>query len=313
MPMVTRCPSCGTLFRVTPQQLQAHRGQVRCGRCMTVFDGFTMLATLPDQGAPEPGSRAVPERASTIERADAAPDLTVVSAQGAAGEEAGPARIAAAGEQVLEAAAASAPVLPGPPEAHAAVASVVATRELAPVPEPADSSESTSQTDLPPAPRRLSRGWLLGSALLLLMLGGQAFYAYRVELVANYPELKPVAHRFCEFLGCSVPLPQRPKLITIEASDLQVQDPLRPGVIQLTATLRNHAGVEVGYPALDLVLTNTKEHTLARRIFMPEEYLDRGRSAGAGLPANAEVTVRLALDTGDLGAAGFRLALLPGR
>jgi predicted Zn finger-like uncharacterized protein len=47
--MVTRCPACETLFRVTPQQLQAHRGQVRCGRCMTVFDGFKALATLPDQ------------------------------------------------------------------------------------------------------------------------------------------------------------------------------------------------------------------------------------------------------------------------
>jgi hypothetical protein len=154
---------------------------------------------------------------------------------------------------------------------------------------------------------------MLACALLLFVLGVQAFYAYRVELTANYPDLKPIALGFCDLLGCTVPLPQRPKLITIEASDMQVRDPQRPGVIQLTATLRNHAGFEVSYPALDLVLTNTKEHTLARRIFMPEEYLERGRSAGAGMPANAEVTVRLALDTGDLGAAGFRLALLPGR
>jgi Protein of unknown function (DUF3426) len=90
-----------------------------------------------------------------------------------------------------------------------------------------------------------------------------------------------------------------------------VADPTNPNRIQLTATLRNHAGHDVGYPALDLVLTNVNDHTLARRIFLPEEYLDEGRDIRAGIAANAEVTVRLALETGNLGAAGFRLAVLP--
>ena len=83
-------------------------------------------------------------------------------------------------------------------------------------------------------------------------------------------------------------------------------------MIQLTATLRNQAKYDLGYPALDLVLTNSKDHTLARRIFMPAEYLERGRNVKAGLAANAEITIRLSLDTGTLGAAGFRLDLLPG-
>src|SRR6187551_1739494 len=48
MSMVTRCPTCATLFRVTPQQLQLRQGQVRCGRCTAVFDGFAGLATLPE-------------------------------------------------------------------------------------------------------------------------------------------------------------------------------------------------------------------------------------------------------------------------
>ena len=44
MSLVTRCPRCKTLFRVMPAQLQARAGQVRCGRCMHVFDGFQALA-----------------------------------------------------------------------------------------------------------------------------------------------------------------------------------------------------------------------------------------------------------------------------
>jgi hypothetical protein len=133
---------------------------------------------------------------------------------------------------------------------------------------------------------------------------------YRGELAARYPVLKPHLAQYCELLDCTVAPPQRPKQIAIEASDLQATDTARPGLIRLTATLRNHAGHDLGYPALDLVLTNTKEHTLARRIFLPKEYLDRGRDIAAGIPANAEVTVRLDLDTGDLNPAGFRLDLL---
>ena len=43
-------------------------------------------------------------------------------------------------------------------------------------------------------------------------------------------------------------------------------------------------------PALDLVLTNTKEHALARRIFAPKEYLERGKDVTKGIPASAEIT-----------------------
>ena len=91
---------------------------------------------------------------------------------------------------------------------------------------------------------------------------------------------------------------------------MQAPDPTSPGLIALTATMRNHATTALGYPALDVVLTNTKEHTVARRIFLPAEYLAAGQDSRAGIAPNAEVTIRLDLDTGDLGAAGFRLDLV---
>jgi hypothetical protein len=151
----------------------------------------------------------------------------------------------------------------------------------------------------------------VGAALLVFVLALQAAHHYRAELAVKYPGLKPYLVKLCEPLQCKVLPPQRPREIAIEASDLQATDPARPGRIQLTATLRNHAGHDLGYPALDLVLTNTKEHTLARRVFLPEDYLERGKDVAAGLPANAEITIRLDLETGDLGPAGFRLGLLP--
>jgi hypothetical protein len=105
-----------------------------------------------------------------------------------------------------------------------------------------------------------ARAWAAGAALLALALAGQAVYVYRGELAAQYPALRPYLVQLCEPLRCTVAPPQRPKQIAIEASDLQAMDASRPGLIQLTATLRNHAGHDLGYPAIDLVLTNTKEH-----------------------------------------------------
>lgn len=42
-PLITECPSCHTRFRVTEPQLERARGRVRCGACLTVFDGVAAL------------------------------------------------------------------------------------------------------------------------------------------------------------------------------------------------------------------------------------------------------------------------------
>lgn len=48
MSLTTRCPVCGTGFRVTRTQLAARGGKVRCGKCAKVFDG---IAGLVEEGA----------------------------------------------------------------------------------------------------------------------------------------------------------------------------------------------------------------------------------------------------------------------
>ena len=41
--MVTQCPNCTTRFKVTNAQLQVAAGKVRCGACLSVFDGTSTL------------------------------------------------------------------------------------------------------------------------------------------------------------------------------------------------------------------------------------------------------------------------------
>ena len=51
MSLATRCPSCGTVFRVVLDQLRISEGWVRCGRCNAVFDAAEVLFDI-DHGTP---------------------------------------------------------------------------------------------------------------------------------------------------------------------------------------------------------------------------------------------------------------------
>lgn len=55
--MLARCPACHTVFRVRPEQLRAHRGQVRCGSCLLPFNALDHLIEEP----PPPAAPEAPE------------------------------------------------------------------------------------------------------------------------------------------------------------------------------------------------------------------------------------------------------------
>lgn len=136
----------------------------------------------------------------------------------------------------------------------------------------------------------------------------QAAYFFRVELAANLPGLKPALTAYCELLQCTVPLPQKADLVSIESSDLEA-DPAQLNVIILNALLHNRAPYAQAYPNLELTLTDTQDKVLARRTFRPAEYLKQGEDEKQGLAANRELSVKLNLDTTDLKPSGYRLFL----
>ncbi|MPZ46894.1 MAG: DUF3426 domain-containing protein [Betaproteobacteria bacterium] len=150
--------------------------------------------------------------------------------------------------------------------------------------------------------------WVAALTVLVLLLAAQLAYAFRDRLAASWPASRPLLERMCAAVGCTVAWPERPDLLAIEASDLQA-DPARPNVIVLTATVRNRGSIDVARPALELTLTNAQDQTIARRIFLPRDYLPGAADASSAMPALAEIEVRLALDTADLRPAGYRLFL----
>jgi predicted Zn finger-like uncharacterized protein len=73
MSLATRCPACGTIFRVVQDQLKVSEGWVRCGQCHEVFHGIEALFDLDSDPA------IAARRAST--RQAAAPPPTRVFAE----------------------------------------------------------------------------------------------------------------------------------------------------------------------------------------------------------------------------------------
>jgi predicted Zn finger-like uncharacterized protein len=75
MALATKCPQCGSMFRVVADQLKLRGGLVRCGQCRTVFDAIGSLAYVEETtlSQPRPVSGPVKEPAPLgAERSEAA-------------------------------------------------------------------------------------------------------------------------------------------------------------------------------------------------------------------------------------------------
>lgn len=282
--MLTTCPSCHTTFKVTREQLEAHHGDVRCGRCSTIFNGNTYLASEPHTVLTQP----TPDSAPASSRTWGEPDVSSVEPPNAPELEPSPLPDA---EQN--------PVPLAPPAGIVAPPLKFRTGLF---------NESMAAPDATPAGPQSSRKKILygvGSAFLLLLLALQAAYFFRDAIAARFVGTRPALNVLCQALGCTVGLPREPDKIVIESSDLQAGT--QPGVMIFSAILRSKASHPIAYPMLDLALTDTEDAALARRILPPTQYLRKVNAVKDGIPPHGEVALRLTLNIGNLKAAGYRV------
>ena len=248
MSLITRCPACGTAFRVQTSQLAAHEGAVRCGKCDKVFNG---VAALLEDNDERPGFESPPEAGLF-----------------------GPVR-------------------------HGAQ-SAPSTRAAPAVPEFL-------------AEPRAARRWLWATAALVsvLIMGLQVAYHFRAEIAGMYPETGGTLRALCQPLGCDVPLPRRPELMSIDSSELQA-DSRREGLIVLNAVIRNRARFPQEYPALELTLTDEGDRPVLRRVLVPRDYLEPPRREDLlrqGIAPGGDTPLHVFLDTSRTSAVGYRLYL----
>lgn len=295
--LITTCTHCLARFRVTPQQLNARQGRVRCGKCGQVFSGFEALERVPDD---DTGTRLLAAREALESRARAEPappeelpELETVEP---------PAPPEGAGK----------PGDPAQPRPDAPRSEAPSAEEEPPVPAPvraggaALGAHGAEPFDLAPPRKPVARAWWLGVALLALVLVAEAAYALRAPLAQRYPVLRPWLESACARVGCVVHWSRDERQLKLEDSQL-LEVPGRPGQISLAARFRNLAPVPQEYPDLELTLTDIGGQPAARRVLRPADYLGHAPAAGEVVAAGAEVSIQLRLETPGIKPTGYEL------
>jgi predicted Zn finger-like uncharacterized protein len=290
--LITTCTHCVARFKVTPQQLNAKQGQVRCGKCGRVFSGFEALERFPDD---DTGARLLAAR----EAADRAGEPRLESIQPPPIEDLPIEDLPDV--ETLD----SPPPLP-PPSAYVEEPSKPSTSPPAPRRGARRPTIEYEETD--PPPRHVSRAWSFGVALLALVFAAELAYAYRGPIAQRYPVLRPWLESACAHAHCTIPWMRDDRLLKLEDSEL-LEVPGRPTEIALGARVRNLATAAQEYPHLELTLTDLTGQAAARRVLRPIDYVGRALGPGEVLAPGAEVAIQLRLETPRIKATGYELLL----
>lgn len=319
--IITRCPACTTAFRASERQLSAREGQVRCGRCATVFDARAYA--LPGSVETAPAGNEAPPAQAEETRTDLAEGDATFSEDSAA-----------AAEDVT--------ILPDNAANVAEDRDTLPSNPVGPLiltPTPSEALPHEIEPDVQPVPmaikltdanlefdfgrsRPAARGqhrWLAVSSIFVLVvaLALQLGFHFRGDIALLFPDIKPVMEDLCAQAGCSLPLPRRADMMSIESSDLQA-DTVNPAVMMLSATLRNRAPFAQARPALELTLTDASDQPLARRVLTAADYAPRAGTAAQGpnqagedssFPPGTELPVKVYFDASAVQATGYRLYL----
>ena len=329
--LLTRCPECDTTYRVTEETLRKASGQVRCGRCATVFNANAELqethsdpaegdtprrrATdtpaapqsappLPEPPRPEPSHFDQP-RPEPTPPAALKPTAGVETQQpeSESAVDIGTTSVAdVVAETKVAAADAAAEVgvggeIPDPQAIPAAEVDRVLTDDLAAAPFV---WRRTGE-----APR--SRWWTVACTLALIVLGAQALHHSRASL-ARHPTFGPWITGAYNMLGVEIAPSWDVHQYEIIDWVATAQPNTRGlGSLKITARIQNHGPLRQPFPAVQLRLKDRFEAAVGSRLFTPAEYLSRdtphARLMSPGETARAEIEV---VDPGP-DAYGFEL------
>ncbi|WP_165497557.1 DUF3426 domain-containing protein [Pseudoduganella albidiflava] len=154
--------------------------------------------------------------------------------------------------------------------------------------------------------RHLARlAMMAGIPLLAFVLLGQGVVSLRNRLAADYPAMKPALQALCGPLGCTVELPRQIDALAIEQGELQT---LAPDTYSFVTVLRNQSRSVQAWPHIELVLNDTADKPVLRRVFAPRDYLGKAALA-QGFRPRSEQSVKLYFELDRLRASGYHIAI----
>lgn len=247
MALATRCPACGTTFRVVSDQLKLQNGLVKCGHCGVVFDGIEHMRYL--NSITSSGSTSV---------------HPVVAEQG---EDTAPHdhNRQDAPEKLDDSKSA--------PQSPTEIESYVLPSFMLP-----DKKYSVAF--------RLLWGFFVLTAGLGLLLQITYWYRHEIVAFSDprMPEIRTLILRSCQALpleiDCTIKLPRHIERLKVSAAE--VIETNTPGLYSLRLSLRNESQLPQAYPALDMTLSDARNSIVTRKILLPEQYLANIQGSNVG-------------------------------
>jgi predicted Zn finger-like uncharacterized protein len=325
MSLITRCPACGTMFKVVPDQLRISEGWVRCGHCADVFDAAAHLQRdAPPTESEVPANATVPKAQPAPARiAEAAPESEAFASSltteiGEGYEEPDSAQIDAEAQALVE------HPLDQPFELRRRDDGEV---ELSIPPRSArqpdfdDDSDSEAGGEADPGPHQVSfvrkarrnelwaaprvrAALLLAAFALAVLLAAQVAFQERDRLAVATPVLRPWLAMLCEPLNCRIGAPRHIDAIAIDSSSF---NKLRGDAYRLNVTLRNQSRIEVAMPALELTLTDGQDQAVVRRVLLPAELGPGASVIAAASDWSGSLALAVAANGTGARVAGYRL------
>ena len=276
MSLITRCPACGTMFKVVTDQLKVSQGWVRCGQCAEVFDASLHLQT---ERPPQPGladSQELPVAIADLPAETVATDYLSQQIVGASTPEAADSsyvEVVGAALNTTDDPLAATPLADAPEEMPAEVSFVRDARRQAFWRRP------------------LMRVLLVLLALLLMvLLALQLAVQQRDRLAVLEPRLKPALQMICEVLACNVGPVRQIEAIVIDSSSF---NKISDSIYRLSFSIKNTVAAEMAMPSLEVTLTDTQDQAVVRRVLAPAQFGMTSGLLGASSEFSGALTLQL--------------------
>lgn len=135
--------------------------------------------------------------------------------------------------------------------------------------------------------------WLTTLLILSLILVSQATYFKRNDL-AEINMLRPWLQNFCQLLRCDIKLRRDTDQIHIISREIR-SHPRYKNALLIKLTLRNDAPFIQPWPTLQLSFSDINNQTIARRNFLPADYLPENSKHSTGMIPQKPILAQLVL------------------
>jgi predicted Zn finger-like uncharacterized protein len=324
MSSITRCPACGTLFKVVTDQLKISEGWVRCGKCREVFDASASLAagvqgitSLP-ASADSSGSGAQSEAGNSQTKKS----LTAIKNAVVSGFALPKKKQDFSSSDWINSVNPPAPYedsfssADSPPSLMPQdfTQSELASSDLAPL-FVQSSLGQTSQTT-PSFVRQAQRvqrwnspwaraGWFVLGLILVAGLLIQIASQESNRIAAAQPRTVPWLQELCQITGCAMgPLKQIESVLVDASGFSKLRTDGKYEFYKIALNLKNNGTLAVAVPSIELSLNDSQDQPVLRRVLSAS---DLGVTQSTISPA-AELSGGATIQIDSTQLAGARIA-----